>query len=72
MVYATLVAQIEAQVMAAQQAAWLAQTLGGKVEVLSIDDAVAHFDASLTAPPQVIDSADRALRLALGLRSGRG
>lgn len=67
-----LLERLEAQVRAAQQAAWTARAMGGDVNVPILDDAIADFDALVAAVPEVIDDADRELREALGLRSGRG
>ena len=46
--------------------------MGSDVEVPILDDAIDEFDRMVSAEPAVMDDTDRELRLALGLRGGRG
>lgn len=64
--------RLEAQVRSAQQAAWLARAMGSDVKAVSVDDAIADFNALIEREPAVTDDADRELREALGLRGGGG
>lgn len=64
--------RLEAQVRAAQQATLLARLFGSDAEAMTLDDVLADFNDALESEPTEIDDADRELREALGLRSGRG
>jgi len=71
--FVVLVQRLEVQVAAAQQAAWTARVIrGAEVEVPSMDEAIDQFEAFVCSEPVTMDAADRELRDALGLRSGRG
>lgn len=64
--------RLAAQVRAAQQATLLARLFGSDAEAMTLDDVLADFNDALAAEPVLMDDADRELREALGLRSGRG
>lgn len=71
-VHALWAERIEADVRAAQQAALMAQVMGGKPEWPSLDDRLAEFEEQLAAEPVLVDRADLELRDALGLRRPGG
>lgn len=67
-VYAVLVARLEADFHAVQQAALMSAVFGGKPEFPSLDDQIVEFDQQLAQEPERVDRVDLELRDALGLR----
>ena len=67
-----LVDRIESEVRAVQQAAALGLVLGRKVEIPSLEDELAMFDALLAAAPERLDPEELELRRVLGLGRSRG
>ena len=68
MVYALLVERAVGDVRVVQQSALLAAAVGGKVEIPSVESAIADLDELLAAAPKDLSPEQRELRRALGVR----